>query len=104
MFVSFQLPPGGRQPVPYALTLLPPLALALSFPGVFFSSLSVAGAYGVMFLFGVLPAAMAWSERYAGTTVSRVQVVPGGRASLLLVGAIAGGIILNETAKYVSLP
>eukprot|EP00884_Botryococcus_braunii_P002200 jgi/Botrbrau1/11981/Bobra.0115s0017.1 len=102
-FISdiFELPAGGRQPVPYALTLLPPLVLALTFPGVFFTALSIAGTYGVMFLFGILPAAMAWSERYGDTTVSRFQVVSGGRASLLLVGGLACAIITNETAKYI---
>lgn len=95
-----QLPAGGRQPLPYAITLLPPLGLALTFPGVFFTALSVAGTYGVMFLFGILPAAMAWSERYGDTTVSRFRVVPGGWASLAVVGVLAAGVIVNETAHY----
>ena len=56
---------GGRAraPVPYALTLLPPLAGAIAFPGAFLSALSAAGTYGVMALFGVLPAAVAGVAR-----------------------------------------
>lgn len=39
--------PSGKQPVPYLLTLVPPLALALSFPDVFFFLLDLAGTYGM---------------------------------------------------------
>ena len=59
------LNPGGRAraPVPYALTLLPPLAGAVAVPGAFLSALSAAGTYGVMALFGLLPAAVAGVAR-----------------------------------------
>ncbi len=59
-----QLPSGQRQVVPYLLTTLPPFLLALAFPALFFSALDFAGCYGVLTLFGLLPVAMAWSERY----------------------------------------
>jgi len=59
-----QLPSGQRQAVPYLLTTLPPFLLALAFPALFFSALDFAGCYGVLTLFGLLPVAMAWSERY----------------------------------------
>jgi len=41
-----QLPSGRPQAVPYALTVGPPLVLALSFPDLFFRALDVAGTYG----------------------------------------------------------
>ncbi|KAL4437968.1 hypothetical protein ABPG77_004189 [Micractinium sp. CCAP 211/92] len=88
--------PTGRQPVPYLLTLVPPLVLALSFPDVFFSALEFAGTYGVLVLFGLIPVAMVWSERYAGTTLSRIQVVPGGKPVLLLTAGVAAGVIAHE--------
>ena len=59
-----QIPTGQRQIVPYALTLGPPFLLALTFPNLFFDALDFAGTYGVLTLFGLLPVAMAWSERY----------------------------------------
>ena len=59
-----QLPSGQRQAVPYALATGPPFLLALAFPALFFSALDFAGCYGVLTLFGLLPVAMAWSERY----------------------------------------
>lgn len=63
---------------------------------VFFGALDFAGTYGVLCLFGLMPVAMVWSERYAGTTLSRLQIVPGGRPVLIAVAAIAGGVIARE--------
>ena len=44
--VCLQLPAGRQQVLPYALTVGPPLLLALSFPDLFFRALDVAGTYG----------------------------------------------------------
>lgn len=44
--VRLQLPAGRQQVLPYALTVGPPLLLALSFPDLFFRALDVAGTYG----------------------------------------------------------
>ncbi|KAG0501411.1 hypothetical protein HPP92_001483 [Vanilla planifolia] len=83
-----KLPSGQSKPLPYLLTLFPPLVLALLNPEIFFNALDFAGAYGVFVLFGVLPGAMSWSERYSGSSSSsRVQpLVPGpfSRAGLFL--------------------
>ena len=61
---ALKLPAGRQQPLPYLLTVLPPTAVALTFPDMFLTALDAAGTYGVMTLFGVLPPAMAWSERW----------------------------------------
>eukprot|EP00854_Cymbomonas_tetramitiformis_P005681 gene5681-6866_t len=50
--------------VPYAVALIPPLGMAIFFQDLFFSALEFAGVFGVLVLFGVMPGAMAWSERY----------------------------------------
>ena len=55
-----QLPAQKRQLLPYAIALLPPFVLQLFFKDLFFSALDYAGTYGVLVLFGVIPAAMAW--------------------------------------------
>ncbi|KAI7844273.1 hypothetical protein COHA_002071 [Chlorella ohadii] len=94
-----QLPTGARQPLPYLLTLGPPLLLALSLgPAVFLDALDFAGTYGVLVLFGLIPVAMVWSERYARppTTLSRTEIVPGGQLVLLAVGGSAAAIIGRE--------
>ena len=72
--------------------------LALAFPRLFFDALDFAGTYGVLSLFGILPCAMVWSERYGGTTLSQRQVVPGGRPVLVGVAAAAAGIIVRQLA------
>ena len=48
---------------------------------------------GVLVLFGLIPVAMVWSERHGGSALSRIQIVPGGRAVLVVVAALAAGII-----------
>ena len=37
-------------------SLLPPVVFGIAFPGAFFAALDVAGTYGVLLLFGVIPA------------------------------------------------
>ena len=58
-----QVPPGKKSPLAFVAAILPPTVLALSFPDIFFRALDYAGTYGVLLLFGLIPAAMAWSER-----------------------------------------
>jgi ferric-dicitrate binding protein FerR (iron transport regulator) len=62
-----------------------------------------AGTAGVLTLFGVLPPVMAWQMRYSGGTSSaqKVELVPGGRVPLLLVGCAAATVILNATLHLV---
>jgi hypothetical protein len=61
-----------------------------------------AGTYGVLVLFGILPAAMAWSERYNGTTLTQIRIVPGGMVTLVGVGGIAAAVIVNELIETVT--
>ena len=60
-----QLPAQKRQLLPYAIALLPPFVLQLFFKDLFFSALDYAGTYGVLVLFGVVPAAMTWQVNTA---------------------------------------
>ncbi|XP_042394488.1 tyrosine-specific transport protein-like isoform X2 [Zingiber officinale] len=96
-----KLPSGERIPLPYLLTLFPPLVLSLLDPEIFFKALDFAGTYGVLVLFGVLPAAMSWSERDSnGSLTPRVpSLVPGGRFTLALVMAGAAFVIISEILK-----
>jgi tyrosine-specific transport protein len=47
-----------------AAVLLPPLVVATVKPGAFLGALNLAGSFGVTTLFAVIPAAMAWMQRY----------------------------------------
>lgn len=93
-----KLPSGRNKPLPYLLTLVPPLILALLDPEIFFKALDFAGTYGVLVLFGVLPAAMSWSDRYSESSESLKipLLVPGGKLTLSLVMGGAGLVILTE--------
>ncbi|XP_071726364.1 uncharacterized protein [Rutidosis leptorrhynchoides] len=93
-----KLPSDKNRPLPYLLTLFPPLILSLLDPDIFFKALDFAGTYGVLVLFGVLPAAMSWSDRYSSSSISSnlPNLVPGGRFTLSLVIAGAGYIIISE--------
>eukprot|EP00953_Heterococcus_sp_UTEX-ZZ885_P002305 1763-Heterococcus_DN1.PRE.7 len=57
----------GELPL-YLLILGPPLVLAIIEPTIFFNALESAGTFGISLLFGLLPAAMAWQQRYVYTT------------------------------------
>ncbi|XP_057955755.1 uncharacterized protein LOC131149373 isoform X2 [Malania oleifera] len=93
-----KLPAGESRPLPYLLTLIPPLVLSLLDPEIFFKALDFAGTYGVLVLFGILPAAMSWSDRYSGSSQSLnlPELVPGGRFTLALVMGGAGYVIFSE--------
>ncbi len=143
--------PSSRSPLAYGLTLLPPFALALTYPDGFLKALDVAGGlgdargascrgcwraarrgaarpsagaqslprapsshcnktrpcrhagtYGVMTIFGVLPAAMAWQVRSSSSSseggFKAEELVPGGAASLAAVVVVSLGIIGNQLA------
>ncbi|PON59204.1 Tryptophan/tyrosine permease [Parasponia andersonii] len=93
-----KLPAGRGSPAPYLLTLIPPLALALLDPEIFFKALDFAGTYGVLVLFGILPAAMSWSDRYSALSPSMnlPRLVPGGKLTLSIVLGGAGYVIFSE--------
>lgn len=52
----------------------------------------------VLVLFGLLPAAMSWADRYSDSSESRriPLIVPGGKVTLSLVMGGAGLVILTE--------
>lgn len=87
----------------YALTVLPPLLMACTSPSLFYAALDVAGTYGVMTLFGLLPAAMAWSQRLPRSQsrpAPHTRLMAGGNAVLIGVGAIALAVIFNEIVGH----
>ncbi|XWS52637.1 hypothetical protein CRYUN_Cryun11dG0088100 [Craigia yunnanensis] len=101
-----KLPTGENRPQPYLLTLIPPIGLALLDPEIFFKALDFAGTYGVLVLFGILPAAMSWSDRYSSSSTSfkPPELVPGGRLTLTLVMGCAGCVILTEILENFGHP
>ncbi|XP_047317785.1 tyrosine-specific transport system-like [Impatiens glandulifera] len=96
-----ELPSGENRPLPYLLTLFPPLLLSLYDPEIFFKALDFAGTYGVLVLFGILPAAMSWSDMDSDSgELPRIpSLVPGGRFTLSVVIGGAGFVILSELLR-----
>lgn len=65
------------------LVFFPPLLFAELYPCVFLAALDLAGGFGVAILLGLLPIVMVWIGRYR-RGVKAVQLLPGGRITLLL--------------------
>jgi len=84
----------------YALVLLPPLGVAIVDPSLFFAALDNAGTFGILTLFGILPAAMAWSQRYGPDAEPIVPpALPGGRLTLGAMVGLAAAVIGLEVAE-----
>ncbi|KAK7838996.1 glycine dehydrogenase (decarboxylating) [Quercus suber] len=91
-----KLPTRESRPLPYLLTLIPPLALSLLDPEIFFKALDFAGTYG----------AMSRSERYSNSSppMKLPQLVPGGRVTVSLIIGGAGCIVLSEILRTLGAP
>jgi tyrosine-specific transport protein len=77
------------------LALLPPLLLAFFYPSLFLVALNYAGGVFAVILFGVLPAAMVWVGRYH-KKLGGVEIVPGGRLTLLLIMLFSAAVLLLQ--------
>ncbi len=80
------------------LTFLPPLAFTLTDPRAFLSALDYAGAFGVMFLLGMMPALMTWSGRYRQKRLS-IYTAPGGKLTLSAAVLFSGSVIIFELCR-----
>jgi tyrosine-specific transport protein len=74
------------------LVILIPLVFALLYPNLFLLALNYAGSFGAVILFGLLPVAMVWSGRYI-KKIEGAQLLPGGKAALLVIFLFALGVI-----------
>lgn len=92
---------GGRFFL-FCLTFLPPLIFALSDPRAFLTALEYAGAFGVVILLGLMPALMAWSNRYWKHQASTYQV-KGGKICLIVVMIFSILIMLLELGDQLNL-
>lgn len=98
----------------FALTLLPPLAVACYDPTIFFQAIDKAGAFGVSTLFGFLPAWMALMQRATESPVLvqtpgflggyvRGPLVPGGLAMLMLVAGGAIAVVVENVFELLGV-
>jgi len=85
----------------FGLVFVPPLVLALSDPGIFFTALDYGGAFGVSTLFLVLPPFMVWGQRYGDSSepLATRPMVPFGKLTLGSMWKAAGTLILEQGAE-----
>jgi tyrosine-specific transport protein len=91
-----------------ALALLPPLILSLIYPQLFFKALNFAGGICAVILFGILPVAMVWINRYRSAPSMAYQL-PGGKPALILIFCFALFILFLQLstmlgASYIPKP
>ncbi|MEL7143657.1 MAG: aromatic amino acid transport family protein [Cyanobacteria bacterium J06573_11] len=90
---------ASKKSLLYGLVFLPPLALSVVSPTIFFSAIDFAGAFGNSILFGVIPAVMAWQWRSQFPSMAR-PLVPGGKITLtVMIGCAIAVICQNILIK-----
>lgn len=57
-------------------------------------------------LFGILPAAMSWSDRYSASSpsINLPQLVPGGKITLSIILGGAGYVVFSELLEKLGHP
>lgn len=74
------------------LVLGPPFLCALLYPTIFLAALNIAGGFGAVILFGILPVLMVWKGRYT-QQLGKPQLVPGGKPLLIVIIAFSAWVI-----------
>lgn len=84
----------------FGLVFLPPLALSLTDPDIFFTALDYGGAFGVSTLFLILPPIMVWQQRYGDEKQPLLTkpMVPLGKIPLGSMWKAAGTLIIEQGA------
>ncbi|MGE3953641.1 MAG: amino acid permease [Parachlamydiales bacterium] len=84
------------------LALVPPYMAALYNPGIFVKALQMAGAYGAVVLFGIMPSLMVWQLRYREGKET-FHAARGGRPMLVVVILVALGVMGIQLAKQLGM-
>lgn len=84
------------------LVFIPPFIISVTYARAFLTALEISGAYGVVFLLGLMPAIMVWRGRY---TQKRFHgyTAPGGKFTLIAAIAFSIFVIGLEIAKSLQL-
>jgi tyrosine-specific transport protein len=92
----------AKNPLPsYSLSVIPPVVLSALMPGSFLAALDAGGLYGVSVLFGIIPAVMAWRQRYTSKARSvhegTAPNLPGGKLTLAAMIAAPCALIVYDS-------
>jgi tyrosine-specific transport protein len=100
---AFKVKGEKHESVPMCLlALVPPLIFAFIYPNLFLNALNFAGGICAVILFGVLPASMAWKNRYIQNHQPSYQVF-GGKRLLIAIIVIGLCIVLFQAANMMHL-
>jgi tyrosine-specific transport protein len=100
---AFKVKGEKHESVPMCLlALVPPMIFAFIYPNLFLNALNFAGGICAVILFGVLPASMAWKNRYIQNHQPSYQVF-GGKRLLVAIIVIGFCIVLFQAANMMNL-
>ncbi|HEY9605271.1 MAG TPA: aromatic amino acid transport family protein, partial [Allocoleopsis sp.] len=83
----------------YSLVLLPSTSLSVLNPAIFFAALDYAGTFSISVLGGIIPAMMAWKQRYHQQQDSNSAIaplIPGGKVTLVVMIGVAFAVMAKH--------
>ena len=83
----------------YSLVLLPATSLSVLNPSIFFTALDYAGTFSISVLGGIIPALMAWKQRYSQQQDSHhltKPLIPGGKVMLVAMISVAMAVMVRH--------
>jgi tyrosine-specific transport protein len=83
----------------YSLVLLPATSLSVLNPSIFFTALDYAGTFSMSVLGGIIPALMAWKQRYSQQQNSNHALnplIPGGKVTLVAIASVAMAVMVRH--------
>lgn len=83
----------------YSLVLLPSTSLSVLNPTIFFAALDYAGTFSISVLGGIIPAVMAWKQRYHQQQDSNLvtnPLIPGGKVTLIVMIGVAFAVMVKQ--------
>lgn len=82
----------------YSLVLLPSTSLSVLNPSIFFSALDYAGTFSISVLGGIIPAVMAWKQRYSqqDSNPAMKPLIPGGKVTLVMMIGVALALMAKQ--------
>lgn len=78
-----------------------PMAIAIAYPHIFLVALGYAGGISCAFLFGLMPPVLVWVGRYIKRYPQERTQLPGGKASLIFLMALALVILAAEIIQQI---
>ncbi|MBD2358059.1 tyrosine transporter [Tolypothrix sp. FACHB-123] len=92
IFLATQIQLSSRLRL-YSMILLPPMSFGVINPNIFFTALDYVGTFSISVLGGIIPVLMTWKQRHQHSNKVYQSLVPGGKATLIVMISLALAII-----------